>query len=725
MKLTPILIFYLIVQCLSAQVQDKVDFVHAKAIIQPDPLKKQIEGAVSYQFKVLENTESIFLDAKNMAFSKVMLDGKTAKFENDGNKIILKKNFRKGKAYSLYLEYQSNPKQTVYFTNWNIPDTIVNRIKGDESSSAFNLILRSIDSRLLDAVNHGNGQIWTQGQGKYTSHWLPSLDDMTEKVEFDLTLVFKNGYQVISNGSLISKERLGQETKWQFDMQEPMSSYLVGFAIGNFEKKTINSSSGVPIELYYEPMDSLKVEPTYRYTQHIFDFLEQEIGVPYPWQNYKQVPVQDFLYAGMENTTCTIFSNQYVIDSIAFVDKNYVNVNAHELAHHWFGDLVTETSSEHHWLHEGFATYYAYLAEKDIFGDAHFHWHLLETAKALLNLSEEGQGEALQNPGAGSLTFYEKGAWALVMLRDKVDDVFFKQAIQNYLKKYAYQNVTIPDFIAEMERVSGIDLSQFESTWLFEEDFPMEAVQTYLSKMEPSIKHYFELTQKIGNQSENAEAILRPIWSTLGTSQLKTNLILDYGSQFSNDFLKAILENGEIKERQAVALVLEQFPQELKSEMEGLLTDASYTTQEAALFKLWSAFPTDRAQYLDQTNGLIGFPNKNLRLLWLALALVTPEYHPEKSADYYSELNGYTGPEHHFETRLMAFQYLQSIGGFSDEALKNLIDACDHHVWHFKKSARSILNTYLANENGLVRIRSLYPSLNEAERLFLDEKLGE
>jgi len=694
MKLTPILIFYLIVQCLSAQVQDKVDFVHANVFVNPITEEKTIEGAVTYEFKVLQSVDSLFLDAHNMSFSKVELDGVSVPFENTGNKIIVHYDFKKNASHQLIVSYTAHPKQTVYFLGWE------------------------------DSVD-GNEQIWTQGQGKYTSHWLPSLDDMTEKVEFDLTLIFNNGYQVISNGSLINKERLGQETKWQFDMKQPMSSYLVGFAIGNFEKKTINSSSGVPIELYYEPKDSLKVEPTYRYTQHIFDFLEKEIGVPFPWQNYKQVPVQDFLYAGMENTTCTIFSNQYVIDSVAFVDKNYVNVNAHELAHHWFGDLVTETSSEHHWLHEGFATYYAYLAEKDIFGDAHFHWHLLETAKALQNLSEEGQGEALQNPGAGSLTFYEKGAWALVMLRDRVGDTFFKQAIQNYLKKHAYQNVTIPDFIAEMERVSGMDLSQFESTWLFEEDFPMEAVQTYLSRMEPSIKHYFELTQKIGNQSENAEAILRPIWATLAVTQLKSNLILDHGAQFSNDFLKEILEVGGVKERQAVALVLEQFPQELKNEMEGLLADASYTTQEAALFKLWSAFPANRTQYLDQTNGLIGFPNKNLRLLWLALALVTPEYHPEKSADYYGELNGYTGPEHHFETRLMAFQYLQSIGGFSDDALKNLIDACDHHVWHFKKSARSILNTYLANENGLVRIRSLYPTLNEAERLFLDEKLGE
>lgn len=150
------------------------------------------------------------------------------------------------------------------------------------------------------------------------------------------------------------------------------------------------------------------MEPTYRYTKHIFDFLENEIGVAYPWQNYKQVPVQDFLYAGMENTTCTIFSNQYVIDSTAFVDKNYVNVNAHELAHQWFGNLVTETSSEHHWLHEGFATFYAYLAEKEIFGDDHYYWQLLETANALQRFSGDDGGEAIRNPNAGSLTFMKR-----------------------------------------------------------------------------------------------------------------------------------------------------------------------------------------------------------------------------------------------------------------------------------------------------------------------------
>ena len=387
---------------MSAQIQDKVDFLHAQVWIEPEPVENRIHGTVTYQFEVIKDVDSVYLDAVNMDFSKVFIDGKKMDYVYDGKKITIKTDLKKGGQHDLSLAYVAKPKQTVYFLGWD------------------------------DAVRN-NEQVWTQGQGKYTSHWLPSFDDMTEKVEFDLEITLEQAYTVIANGKLIKKEPLPDSNgyTWQFDMEKPMSSYLVGFAIGNYNKKTVESSSAIPIELYYEPTDVAKVEPTYRYTEAIFDFLETEIGVPYPWQDYKQVPVQDFLYAGMENTTCTIFSNQYVVDSIAFVDKNYVNINAHELAHQWFGNLVTETSSEHHWLHEGFATFYAYLAEKDIFGEDYFYWRLLETAKALERFSGDDNGEALRNPNAGSLTFYEKGAWALVMLEDRIGEEAFKKGIQH------------------------------------------------------------------------------------------------------------------------------------------------------------------------------------------------------------------------------------------------------------------------------------------------------
>src|SRR5690606_29581895 len=221
-------------------------------------------------------------------------------------KIIIAHGFKKGGSHELLLQYRARPEQTVYFLGWGAKDPSL-------------------------------AQVWTQGQGKYTSHWLPSFDDMTEKVEFDLSIDFDPEYQVAANGRLTDRRELGGKLRWNFDMQYPMSSYLLAFAIGRFDKKTLASASGVPLELFYHPKDAPRVEPTYRHTRTIFDFLEKQIGHPYPWQVYRQVPVRDFLYAGMENTGCTLFSNQYMVDSTAFVDKNYVNVNAHEMAHQWFG----------------------------------------------------------------------------------------------------------------------------------------------------------------------------------------------------------------------------------------------------------------------------------------------------------------------------------------------------------------------------------------------------
>ncbi len=692
MKLSPVVVFFLFVQFLSSQVQDKVDFVHAKVLIEPTPSENRINGSVTYQFDVIEDVGSIYLDAVDLEFSSVFLDQTKIDFDYNGRKITIKKKLVKGGNHMLKLDYVAKPKQTVYFLGWD------------------------------DGVRN-NEQVWTQGQGKYTSHWLPSFDDMTEKVEFDLDIVLEQDYTVIANGKLVKKDTLSDSKGylWHFDMEKPMSSYLVGFAIGDYNKKVIESSSRIPMELYYEPTDFTKVEPTYRYTKHIFDFLEKEIGVAYPWQNYKQIPVQDFLYAGMENTSCTIFSNQYVIDSTAFVDKNYVNVNAHELAHQWFGNLVTETSSEHHWLHEGFATYYAYLAEKDIFGDDYYYWQLLETANALQRFSGDDGGEALRNPNAGSLTFYEKGAWALVLLRDRVGEEAFKKGIQNYLNKYAFKNVTIPNLIEELEMVSNTNLDDFEKLWLENPEFPHDQVVAFLEEKNISIKTYFELKNKIAKQPEKTESILKRAWKRIKSNQLKENLVLDYGDKVSTDFLGDIIKSEGLKVRQAVILSQNKIPDELQTDIEGLLKDKSYTTLEAALYRLWTDFPQNRSKYLNETDGIMGFPNKNIRLLWLTLALVSPEYNPDSKALYFDELSGYTGSEHHFETRLIAFQYLKSIGGFTDTVLKNLVESCSHHVWHFKKSAREILSDFLQSEGNTARIKSIYPLLSQQEKQYLEK----
>ncbi|MGF1558046.1 MAG: M1 family peptidase, partial [Flavobacteriaceae bacterium] len=159
MRQTVFILLFSLTSMVSGQHQDKVDFIRAAVSIEPIPDDKAIVGLVSYQFKVLQDVDSIFLDAHQMEFSKVELNGRTVTYDYDQKRLSIKNRFKKGKEHTLELNYSCTPQQTVYFMG-------------------------------LDDNVKGNEEIWTQGQGKYTSHWVPSFDDMEEKVEFDLNITF-------------------------------------------------------------------------------------------------------------------------------------------------------------------------------------------------------------------------------------------------------------------------------------------------------------------------------------------------------------------------------------------------------------------------------------------------------------------------------------------------------------------------------------------------------
>jgi len=700
-----------------AQHQDKVDFIHAEVTIGMIPQEKKVRGFVVYDFEVLADVDSIFLDAKNMEFNEILLDGKPSKFNNTKSIVSIKNNFIKGNKHIVSLTYECMPEQTVYFMESSYTFKIPGILAGPLGEWQ-----RGYDEK-SDLVD----QIWTQGQGKYSSYWLPSFDAM-EKVEFDLNIKTYKDFQVIANGNLIDKVIKGDFATWKYDMQKPMSSYLLAFAIGDYSKQELVSASGIPIENYYYPADSLKVEPTYRYTKEIFDFLEEEIGFPYPWQNYKQVPVRDFLYAGMENTTATIFSDTYVIDSTAFVDKNYVNVNAHELAHQWFGNLVTEKDGKHHWLHEGFATFYAYLTEQKIFGDDHFYWKLYDTALQLKEFSDKGEGEALMNPKASSLTFYEKGAWALVMLRELVGEEKFKNGIKNYLKKYRYKNVTITYFLNEMEKASGMDLATFKLDWLESKELPFDKIKSFLKNASESISIVFEMENEF-QRIKSDDLDFENYWNRSESVHFKQYMIEQHHSILPEAVIHKAFESDTIPIRQALANSLygisgtTAFSESLKPRYETLLGDESYLTNEIALIKLWSTFPENRSVYLNRTKGIIGLPNKNVRLLWLTLALVTPEYGVQEKTNYLEELIGYTASTYNPEVRQLAFQYLNNINAMNTDVFQQLIKATNHHSWQFRNFARRLLDEQLKNETSKGQIQNLAKELNTDDLRYLKTKL--
>lgn len=678
------------ITCISlAQQTTKVDFIKVTAAVAPDASLKKVVGSATYHFNVLKPIDTIRIDAINMNFENVKINNKDVKFKNNTKELLLFEGFKKGINWVSF-SYTAYPKQTMYFNGVG-----------------------------------NNQQIWTQGQGKYTSHWFPSFDDVNEKVIFNLQIIAPKEFVALSNGVLKESRALDNDLKfWNYKMENPMSSYLLAIAIGNFVNKTVASKSHVPIQLFIQPRDTAKFEPTYRYSKEMFDYLEKEIGLHYPWQIYKQIPIEDFLYGGMENTSCTLFAQDYVVDEIGFNDRNYVYVNAHELAHQWFGDLVTEKSGTHHWLQEGFATYYGLLAEREVLGDDYFYHKMYRNSLQLRNAAKTDTVPVM-NEKASSLSFYEKGGWALHVIRETIGAKAFHKAVKTYLKKYQYQNVETDQFLAEIKRVAPkFDTADFKKRWLEDYNFQTEEANALLRKNK-FLQILFD-TQQLRKKSfvENKEKYKELLQSTV-FYPVKSEVIFqmkDVPFADKKELLLLALLTNDIKVRQAVAEFTTDIPIEFKANYESLLDDNSYDTKEIAFMNLWKNFPNEKSSYLAKAKNWIGSNNKSLRILFLTFSI---ENESAEMKEYYKELVDYTSAKYETSVRQNAIFNALIIQPKNEIVLKNVVNATTHYKWQFSKFGREKIRELLRKDGYRSLFENLVSTVSEVEKVQLQKLLNE
>lgn len=689
-----------------AQQSQKVDFKTALANLSINPVQKKVYGTVTYEFEVKESVDTIKIDAQKMSFEQLKINGKEVRFVNSGKSLNLFEGFKKGKN-KLIFYYEAFPKQTMYFVGFN-PDMNSNPSSGSDSPST------------------SSGQVWTQGQGKYTSHWFPSFDDVNEKVVFRLNIAFDKNYQVLSNGILMKETPKGNDIVWEYRMDKPMSSYLLALVIGDFRNKVVFSKSRVPMQFFIQPKDTSKFEPTYRESQRIFNFLEKEIGVKYPWEIYRQIPVEDFLYAGMENTSCTLFSQDFVVDSIGFNDRNYINVNAHELAHQWFGDLVTAKSGTHHWLQEGFATYYALLAEREVFGEDYFYHQLYRYSLQLRNAAKTDTIPVMHEK-ASSLSFYQKGAWALHVLRESIGAKAFQKAVKAYLMKYSYSNTETDDFLTEIKKVSDFNTEKFKKEWLLDYHFPTEEANKLLRKND-FMQTLFEVQSARKYSFEDNWPTYESLIQCDIFYPVKSEIIYQMKEvpfEVKKDMLRLALRTNDLKVRQSVAEFMGKIPAEFKMEYETLLDDASYETREIALIKLFDSFPESRQYYMEKAKNWMGMNDLGLRTTYLFLSQNVKELDAAVRAENLKELIDYTFPKYESAVRQNAFQWALKLAPENPDLLKNLVNATTHHKWQFTKYARETIRELLKKNGYRSQFEAMLPQLNESEQTQLKRLLAE
>jgi aminopeptidase N len=366
------------------------------------------------------------------------------------------------------------------------------------------------------------------------------------------------------------------------------------------------------------------------------------------------------------------------------------------------------------------------LAEQELFGDDHFYMKMYDIAEQLQRASKTDT-IPIWNEKASSLSFYQKGAWALQVLREGVGKDNFREAVKNYLEKYKFKNVDTDGFLAEINKVSGYDTAAFRKKWLEAPGFEVEEAIELLKK-NVFMRSYFALLALQEKPFSDKKEAFKEILKSDAYFPLKEEVVFqmtDVPFADKKELLGIALQTNDLYVRQAVANTMSKIDVESYPEYVKLLDDNSYITKEVVLGNLWKQFPEKQRELLEKTKGQIGFNDKNLRIQWLTLALITKNYENDQKAMFYDELLDYASPKYESTVRQNAMENLLYLDPNDTNVLQALADATIHHKWQFTKYARDHIREFLKKEKYRTFYTELLPKLPENEQAQLNKLLKE
>ncbi len=328
-------------------------------------------------------------------------------------------------------------------------------------------------------------QLWTHGEPESSSRWFPTLDTPNEKFTQDIFLTVDNDFQTLSNGLLVESFPAGHGKRTDHWRQSaPHPAYLSMVAAGRFAVVRDRAKSGVELSYYVEPAYAPHVRAIFGRTPLMIDFFAGIFGVPYPWEKYAQIAVRDFVAGAMENTSATVHGEGIQQDSISLLDGNSDGIIAHEIAHQWFGNLVTCEEWGQLPLNESFANYAEYLwaehhqgkAEADYLNYLELTSYLEEAARKQVPLIRYRYGTARDMFDNHS---YAKGGRVLHMLRKYVGDEAFFASLRVYLSRYRFKATEIHHLRLVFEETTGRDLKWFFDQWFLRAGHPVLEVSQH------------------------------------------------------------------------------------------------------------------------------------------------------------------------------------------------------------------------------------------------------
>jgi aminopeptidase N len=476
------------------------DLIHTRLDVNFDWSKSRMNGLATITAKPhFYASDSLILDAKGMDILKVSMDTKALNYSYDSLtlRIHLGKAFTRDEKYTVVIQYVAKPEE---------------RTTGGSAAITSDKGLYFINPTGSDKTKMP--QIWTQGETESSSVWFPTIDTPNAKTTQEIYMTVADKYATLSNGKLVSSKKNVDGTRTDHWKQElPHAPYLFMMGVGEFKvvKDAYTRQDGTKMEVnyYVEPQWESTAKAIFGETPAMIAHFSKLLGVEYPWDKYHQIVARDYVSGAMENTGAVVFGDFVYKTERELLDGNDQSTIAHELFHHWFGDLVTCESWSNLPLNESFANYSQYLWDEYRYGQ--------DEADYQAETETDGYYQSAQMQGYHNLIWfdyndkeqmfdghsYNKGGRILHMLRNHLGDEAFFKGIQLYLTSNKFKPAEFHQLRLAFEEVSGQDLNWFFNQWFQGSGHPVLDV----SYVNDSINHRISV---IVNQKQDLE--LSPIF---------------------------------------------------------------------------------------------------------------------------------------------------------------------------------------------------------------------
>jgi len=441
------------------------DLIHTKLELAFDWQKQHVLGKAELTLKpMFYETSELILDAKIFDFHSITMNGKNLDYDYDDSKLTIEldKTYKRTESYTIQIDYTAKPNEG--------PSGGSQAISSDKGLFFINPLK---ENKVKPQ------QIWTQGETENSSRWFPTIDKPNERCSQEVHITVQDRFETLSNGLLIDSKKNSDGTRTDVWKQEkPHAPYL--FMIGVGEYAVVKGSWKDKELLYYvEPEYEEHAEKIFNHTPEMLTFFSDILGYEYPWDKYAQIVCRDYVSGAMENTGAVVFGDFVQRTERELLDGNNNDIVAHEMIHHWFGDLVTCESWSNLTLNEGFATYGEYLWQEYKYGHEAAERKRIEDLNGYVMTADRGGTHDLidfeydDKEDMFDGHSYNKGGLIVHMLRSLVGDEAFFASIKRYLTAHEYTDVESHELRLAFEDVTGQDLNWFFNQWFFGKGHPI------------------------------------------------------------------------------------------------------------------------------------------------------------------------------------------------------------------------------------------------------------